>query len=79
VIIVIVIVQQLDAMLVRPQVVGRKLAISPLAIILVVLLAGRLGGLIGIILAVPIFTVIKIVFTQVYETIRSTYEAENDH
>ena len=74
VIIVIVIVQQLDAMVIRPQVVGRKLAISPLAIILVVLLAGRLGGLLGIILAVPIFTVIKIVATQAYETIQGIYE-----
>ena len=71
VIIVIVVVQQLDSMVVRPQVVGRKLAISPLAVILVVLLAGRLGGLLGIILAVPIFTVIKIVATQVYETLQT--------
>jgi predicted PurR-regulated permease PerM len=71
VIIVIVVVQQLDSMVVRPQVVGRKLAISPLAVILVVLLAGRLWGLLGIILAVPIFTVIKIVVTQVYETLQA--------
>jgi predicted PurR-regulated permease PerM len=78
VIIVIIIVQQLDSLLVRPQIVGRKMAISPLAIILVVLLAGRLGGLLGIILAVPIFTVIKIVATQVYETIRAGSEAVNE-
>jgi predicted PurR-regulated permease PerM len=78
VIIVIVIIQQLDAMVIRPQVVGRKLAISPLAIILIVLLAGRLGGLLGIILAVPIFTVIKIVATQVYETIQSIYETGDE-
>lgn len=71
VIIVIVVIQQLDSMVVRPQVVGRKLAISPLAVIMVVLLAGRLGGLLGIILAVPIFTVIKIVVTQVYETLQA--------
>jgi len=71
VIIVIVIVQQLDAMVVRPLVLGRKMTISPLAVILVVLLAGRLGGLLGIILAVPIFTVIKIVATQVYETLQA--------
>ena len=71
VIIVIVIVQQLDSIVVRPLVLGRKMAISPLAVILVVLLAGRLGGLLGIILAVPIFTVIKIVATQVYETLQS--------
>jgi predicted PurR-regulated permease PerM len=71
VIIVIVIIQQLDSIVVRPFVLGRKMAISPLAVILVVLLAGRLWGLLGIILAVPIFTVIKIVATQVYETLQA--------
>jgi len=70
VIIVIVIIQQLDSIVVRPLVLGRKMAISPLAVIMVVLLAGRLWGLLGIILAVPIFTVIKIVATQVYETLQ---------
>jgi len=70
VIIVIVIIQQLDSIAVRPFVLGRKMAISPLAVIMVVLLAGRLWGLLGIILAVPIFTVIKIVATQVYETLQ---------
>ena len=70
VIIVIVIIQQLDSIAVRPLVLGHKMAISPLAVIMVVLLAGRLWGLLGIILAVPIFTVIKIVATQVYETLQ---------
>jgi predicted PurR-regulated permease PerM len=70
VIIVIVIIQQADAMLIRPQIVGRKMAMSPLAIILIVIVAGRLGGLMGIILAVPIFTVIKIISARIYEYIQ---------
>ncbi len=66
VIIVIVIVQQVESMIISPQVMGRKLALSPLAIILIVLVAGRLGGLMGIILAIPTFTVLKIIISHIY-------------
>lgn len=71
VIVIIVIVQQVESLLISPQVMGRKLALSPLAIILVVLIAGRLGGLLGIILAIPIFTVLKIVIAHIYAYIRA--------
>ncbi len=70
VIIVIIIIQQADALLIRPQVVGRKMAISPLAIILIVIVAGRLGGLLGIIIAVPVFTILKIIVARIYEYIQ---------
>ena len=70
VIVVIVIVQQIESLLISPQVMGRKLALSPLAIILVVLVAGRLGGLLGIILAIPIFTVLKIIAAHIYEYVK---------
>lgn len=66
VIVVIVIVQQLESMVISPQVMGRKLSLSPLAIILIVLVAGRLGGLLGIILAIPTFTVLKIIVNHIY-------------
>lgn len=65
--VVIVIVQQMESLLISPQVLGRKLSLSPLAIILIVLVAGRLGGLPGIVLAVPIFTMLKIITTHLYE------------
>lgn len=74
VIVVIVIVQQIESLLISPQVMGRKLALSPLAIILVVLVAGRLGGLLGIILAIPIFTVLKIIATHIYEYVKINKE-----
>jgi predicted PurR-regulated permease PerM len=67
VLIVIIAVQQIESLLISPQVMGRKLSLSPLAIILIVLVAGRLGGLLGIILAIPIFTMLKIVAAHIYE------------
>lgn len=74
VIIVIVVVQQMESLLISPQVMGRKLSLSPLAIILVVLVAGRLGGLLGIILAIPIFTMLKIIISHIYQYIRISRE-----
>jgi len=67
VIIIIIIVQQVESMVISPQVMGRRLSLSPLAIILIVLVAGRLGGLFGIILAIPTFTVLKIVIAHIYQ------------
>jgi len=78
VIIVIVIVQQLESLLVSPQVMGRRLALNPLAIILIVLVAGRLGGLLGIILAIPTFTVLKIIVAHIYERIKLKREQQSD-
>ncbi len=75
VIAVIVIVQQVESLLISPQVMGRKLALSPLAIILVVLVAGRLGGIVGIILAIPIFTMFKIIASHIYEQIQLNRKA----
>ena len=67
---VIILVQQGESLLISPQIMGRKLSLSPLGIILVVVVAGRLGGLIGIILAVPIFTMLKIIASHIYEQIQ---------
>lgn len=70
VIIAIVIVQQIESLFISPAVMGRKMALSPLVVILVILIAGRLAGLLGIILAVPGFTVLKIVISHTYEHIQ---------
>jgi predicted PurR-regulated permease PerM len=70
VIVVIVILQQLEGLVISPQIMGHKLSLDPLAIILIVLVAGRLGGLLGIILAVPTFTVLKIIVNHTYEHVK---------
>lgn len=66
VIIVITVLQQIESLFISPQVMGRKVSLSPLAVILVIMVAGRLAGLLGIILAVPVFTVAKIIVGHVY-------------
>jgi len=70
VIISIVIIQQIESLFISPAVMGRKMSLSPLAVILVILIAGRLAGLLGIILAVPGFTALRIIISHTYEHIQ---------
>ena len=66
----VVIIQQLESQLVAPQVLGRKLAIHPITIIVVILTAGSLAGILGMLLAVPAYAVGKVVVTHVYALIK---------
>ncbi len=71
VIVVVIVVQQLESLVISPQVMGRKLAISPLTIILLIMVAGRLGGLLGMILAVPTYKIAKTIVLHVYLFVKS--------
>ncbi|UOE93227.1 AI-2E family transporter [Alkalihalobacillus sp. LMS39] len=66
VILVIIVIQQIESNLISPQVMGRKLAIHPLTIILLILAAGRFAGLLGLILAVPTYAVLKVIVSHIY-------------
>ncbi|NEU29720.1 AI-2E family transporter [bacterium LRH843] len=66
VIIVVVVVQQIESSLISPQVMGRKLDIHPLTIILLLLVAGRFAGLLGLLLAVPTYAVGKVILSHSY-------------
>ncbi len=70
VLIVVIVVQQLESMVIAPQVIGRKLQINPVIIILLILAAGHLAGFLGMILAVPSFAVARIIAAHLYELIK---------
>lgn len=72
VIAIVVVVQQMESLLISPQVMGKKLAIGPLAVILVVLVSGRMAGLLGMILALPSFMVLKIITNHIYNFVQSS-------
>lgn len=59
--IVVIILQQIDANIINPKIVGESLKISPLLVILAVTLGGAYFGILGMFLAVPIIAVIKII------------------
>lgn len=66
VVVVVVIVQQIESNLISPQIMGRKLDIHPLTIILLLLVASRFAGLLGLLLAVPTYAVGKVIVSHTY-------------
>lgn len=66
VIIVNTLVQILEGNVVSPQVVGRTLHMHPLTIIFALLVGGELAGIIGLILAVPFFAVMKVIVQHIF-------------
>ena len=58
--IVIIILQQIDANIINPKIIGQSLKISPLLVIFAVALGGAYFGILGMFLAVPAIAVIRI-------------------
>ncbi|WP_256243548.1 AI-2E family transporter [Bacillus sp. V3B] len=59
VIIVITIAQQLEGNVLSPLILGKRLDTHPATIILLLLVAGNLAGILGMILAIPTYAVLK--------------------
>ena len=58
--IAVIILQQIDANIINPRIVGQSLKISPLLVIFAVTVGGAYFGIVGMFLAVPIIAVLKI-------------------
>ncbi|MFC3883918.1 AI-2E family transporter [Bacillus songklensis] len=70
VIVVITIVQQIDGNFISPLVIGKRLDIHPLTIIIILLVAGNLAGVLGMILGVPLYAVTKTIIINIVKLVR---------
>ncbi|WP_411953925.1 AI-2E family transporter [Alkalibacillus sp. S2W] len=70
VIIIVVVIQQIESNLISPQVMGKKLQVHPITIIFLLLFAGRFGGILAMIIAVPTYAVIKVIVSHIYRIIK---------
>ena len=66
-VVVVTILQQLDANIINPKIIGNSLEISPLLVIFAVTVGGAYMGVWGMFLAVPIIAVIKLFITDYIE------------
>jgi predicted PurR-regulated permease PerM len=57
-------VQVLDSMIVTPRIVGRSVGLAPLEVLLTMMAAGSLFGFLGVLLAVPLGAVAKILIQR---------------
>ncbi len=58
--IVTIVLQQIDANIINPKIVGQSLKISPLLVLFAVTVGGAYFGILGMFLAVPVIAVIRI-------------------
>lgn len=81
VIIVHLIEQLIESRVLQPVVIGSQLSIHPLTIIFVILTAGKLFGVMGVILGIPGYATLKVILIHLYQwyrTVSPMYRNENE-
>lgn len=66
-IVIVTILQQIDANIINPKIVGDSLKISPLLVIFAVTIGGAYFGVLGMFLAVPVVAVMKVLIEDFAE------------
>ena len=70
-------VQQIDTMVISPRVIGGSVGLHPVFVILSITVAGSYFGLFGMLLAVPVAAMIKVLFVEyVLESPKSKLKSE---
>jgi len=68
-VLVFVVVQQIDNLFLSPRIIKEKLGLHPVTTIMSVLVGGRLFGFFGLVFAVPLVAMIKIILYKAYRII----------
>ncbi|MCM3637589.1 AI-2E family transporter [Sporosarcina luteola] len=67
------IVQLVDGKFISPQIMGKSLKIHPITIIFVLLTAGSLFGVAGVVLGIPGYALLKVVLTHMFKLLKIRY------
>jgi predicted PurR-regulated permease PerM len=55
-------IQQLEGNVLTPRIQGQALRVHPIVVLLAIVIGGELGGLVGVIVAVPVLAVLRVLF-----------------
>lgn len=81
VLVVFVIEQTLEGRFISPLILGSQLSIHPITILFVLLTSGKLFGLTGVILGIPVYAAAKVLVKAIFEwytSISNLYEVEEE-
>ncbi|MEW9109650.1 MAG: AI-2E family transporter [Cytobacillus gottheilii] len=78
VVIVILVAQQIEGNVLSPLILGKSLNTHPATIIILLLVAGNLAGILGMILAVPTYAVAKTIFVNTVKFFRTRKLAQSE-
>lgn len=65
-IVAMLIVQQIDNHLLAPKIVGQSVGLHPVFTIMAILIGGKIGGLLGMLISVPLVASIRVLFNNWY-------------
>jgi predicted PurR-regulated permease PerM len=75
---VFLITQLIDALLVQPFLISNTVKAHPLEIFLVILVAGTFAGITGMIVAIPVYTIIRIILKEFLNNFRVVQKLTED-
>lgn len=58
-------IQQIEGNIISPKITGESVSMHPLVVILLLIVGGKLGGFMGMILAIPIGVMVKILYEDI--------------
>lgn len=67
--VIILIAQQIQDNVLSPIIYGKSLNVHPMTSVLLVLIGGDFYGIIGVLIALPVYMIAKIIFLRIYEII----------
>ncbi|MFS0749235.1 AI-2E family transporter [Oceanobacillus sp. 1P07AA] len=73
------VVQLIEGKFISPQIMGRNLRVHPITIIFIILTAGNLFGVVGILLAVPGYAILKVITTHLFEFFKRRSNLYNEN
>ncbi|MCI1958516.1 MAG: AI-2E family transporter [Clostridia bacterium] len=65
--VIILILQQIDAAVIVPKIVGKRVRLHPVIVLLSLSIAGSMFGIVGMVFAVPIAALLKLNFDRLYK------------
>ena len=68
--VVFAIVQLIDNLVVSPYIMGGSVGLHPMLIIILVLLGASVGGILGMLFAVPIAAILKVVLSELGTSVK---------
>jgi predicted PurR-regulated permease PerM len=70
----LLILQQIDGNIIGPRIVGGSLNIRPLVIVIAIAIGGKLFGVLGMFLAVPVAAILRIIVIEYFELLEAKKE-----
>lgn len=67
VVVIVFLSQQIEGNLIAPYVYGRTINIHPLTTVVLILISGEVGGILGMLLAIPLYMIAKIIVVKIYQ------------